>query len=178
MSISAQPSNQSLAQPTKFKLNFERLPFVTFFCQTVNIPGVATTEIPQNTPFVDLYSPGEKLVYDPLQVTFLVDEEYRSWFQVHDWLRGLTFPEDFKEYDQLKNYSRFPLKGGIKGTPQFSDAVLTLYSNQNNPTLRITYKDCFPTALGGINLNTQESAENTIAADATFRYSYFTIERV
>lgn len=177
MSISAQPTNQSLAQSTKFKLNFERLPFVTFFCQAANIPGVSTSEIPQNTPFIDLFSPGEKMVYEPLQVSFLVDEEYRSWFQVHDWIRGLTFPENFEEYAALKNYSRFPVSG-IKGTPQFSDAVLTLYSNQNNPTLRITYKDCFPTSLSGIPLNTQNSAENIIVADATFRFSYFTIERV
>ena len=177
MSISAQPTNQSLAQSTKFKLNFERLPFVTFFCQAANIPGVSTSEIPQNTPFIDLFSPGEKMVYEPLQVSFLVDEEYRSWFQVHDWIRGLTFPENFEEYAALKNYSRFPLSG-IKGTPQFSDAELTLYSNQNNPTLRITYKDCFPTALSGLPLSTQNTAENIVVADATFRFSYFTIERV
>lgn len=176
MSISAQPSNQSLAQTTKFKLSFERLPEVTFFCQSINLPGLSTSEVAQNTPFVDLYSPGDKLVYEPLQLSFLVDEDYRSWFSVHDWIRGLTFPENFAEYDNLKNYSRFPAKE-IKGTPQFSDAVLTVYTNQNNPNLRITFKDCFPTSVSGLTFSTQNSADNIFAADATFRFSYFTIER-
>lgn len=176
MPISSQPTNQSLAQPTKFRLIFDRIPNVTFFCQSVNLPGLGVSPTQQTTPFVDAYIPGDKVSYDPLNISFLVDEDYRSWFDIHDWLRGLAFPENFEQYKQMQNYSRFQQKE-TKGKPQYSDATLTLYTNQNNPNLRIKFIDCFPESLSGIDFSTQSSAENVLTATASFRYSYFTYER-
>lgn len=176
--IARSPVTEDLLQSTKFRLTFNRLPNITFFCQTINLPGPALTEGQRSTPFVDLYFPGEKIIYDTLNITFLVDEELRSWQELHDWIRGLTFPTDFSEYKDLQRQA-------IKTNPladqkrfQYSEAVLTMYTNKNNPNVRIHFKDVFPTSLGSIILSTQDTAENIVISDATFRFSYYNIERI
>jgi len=100
------PYNKDLLQSTKFRVTFDRLPGTTYFCQTANFPGVSLTEIPRQTPFVDLYVPGEKIVYDTFNITFLVDEDLRAWTDIHDWIRATTFPTDFKEYLDLRRLDR------------------------------------------------------------------------
>lgn len=178
--IERNPSNRDILQSTKFKLNFMRLPGLTFFCQTVNLPGISLTEVLRPTPFVDLYVPGEKAIYDTLNVTMLVDEDLRGWEAIHDWLRAMTFPKEFEEYAKMKDKFRDTAARGFVGKlpPQYSDASITVYTNKNNPNIRVQYKDVFPTTLGGIQFSALDSAENIITADVTFRYSYYNLERI
>ena len=179
--LNRNPTNTNLKQSTKFRLNFDRLPGMTFFCQSANFPGVSVSEVVRTTPFVDLYIPGEKLVYDTFNVTFLVDEDLRDWTEIHDWLRGIAFPTNFKEYanlERLSSQSYTRSSFGVKDKVQYSSAILTLYSNKNNANFRIKFVDIFPTSLSTIIFNTQDSAENIITADATFRFSYYDYERL
>lgn len=173
------PGNKDLLQSTKFRVTFDRLPGMTYFCQSANFPGVSLTEIPRQTPFVDLYIPGEKLIYDTFNITFLVDEDMRAWTEIHDWIRAITFPTDFKEYLDLKRLDRGPLfRADYKGKPQYSDATMTMFTNKNNPNFRVKFVDLFPTTLSTIIFSSQDSAENVITADATFRFSYYEYERI
>jgi hypothetical protein len=178
--LTRNPETYDLLQSTKFRLTFERLPNLTFFCQLANLPGVSLTEIPHNTPFIDLYVPGEKLVYDLFNVSFLVDEKLNGWTDIHDWVRGLTFPVEYQEYvSMLKKNQQGNLRQSlVKSMPQYSDAILTVYTNKNNPNFRIKLYDCFPTSLSSIQFSTSDSVENIITADATFRFSYYDYERL
>lgn len=177
--LNRSPANKDLLQSTKFQLVFDRMPTTTYFCQNANFPGISLTEIPRPTPFVDLYIPGEKAVYDTFNITFLVDEDLRAWTEIHDWIRGITFPTDFKEYIDLQRQSAGSyLRGANKNQPQYAGAVLTLFTNKNNPNFRIKFVDIFPTSLSTIIFDTQNSAENVVVADATFRFSYYDYERV
>ena len=176
-----QPLNQSLAQSTKFTLIFSRLPYVTFFCSAVNLPGVSAGNTLQNTPFSDLPVPGDKIEYEPLDISFLVDEDYRSWFTVHDWIRGITFPTSFEEYKNLKLLQPTSAQSALAQNaekPQYSDAILTLYTNKNNPNIRVKFKDCFPISLSSIRYSTQDNADVIITGDATFKFAYYDVERV
>lgn len=177
--LTRNPSNLDLLQSTKFRLTFDRLPGLTYFCQTANFPGVSLTEVLRNTPFVDLYAPGEKIVYDTFNATFIVDEDLRSWTEVHDWIRGMTFPTSFEEYARLSEQaagSQIGLNTNLK--PQYSAATLTLFTNKNNPNFRLKFVDMFPTSLSTIILNTQDTAEVIVTADATFRFAYYNYERI
>ena len=177
--ITRTPANRDILQSTKFKLNFSRLPGMMFFCQTANLPGISLTEIMRNTPFVDLYVPGEKAIYDTLNVTFLVDEDLVAWQAIHDWIRGMTFPVDFQEYANLDKLSKESIfRKGARLPVQYSDASMTIFTNKNNPNIRVEYKDLFPTTLGGLQFSSMDSAENIITVDASFRYSYYNIERI
>ena len=160
-------------------MNFDRLPGMTYFCQSANFPGIALTEIVRPTPFVDLYMPGEKAIYDTFNITFLVDEDLRSWTEIHDWIRGMTFPTEFEEYVNLQRQSTNSWqKGNFTKAAQYSDASLTFYTNKNNPNFRLKFIDIFPTSVSTIIVNTGDTAENIITADATFRFSYYDYERI
>ena len=173
--ITRNPTNPNMLQPNKFTLNFSRLPNVQYFCQGISIPGISLGEVVQTNPFVDIYSPGEKAIYDMLNVTFYVDEELTAWKEVHDWIRAMTFPKEFEEYQRLGRLSK---NVGNPKTPQFSDAILTLYSSSNNPLYRFKLKDCFPTTLSTFVMSSTDSPDTTITADATFRFAYYDIEKL
>jgi hypothetical protein len=180
MSISLQPANQNLAQSAKFQLNFERLPYLTFFCTSVNLPGLSIDPQVQKTLFVESYVPGDKLHYQNLGVKFLIDEDYRSWESVHDWVRGMAFPVNFQEYKDLKLQQRQPLASSIikEDKPQYSDAILSIYTNKNNPHIQIRFRDCFPISLSSVDFNVENNADTILTGDASFKFTYYDIIRV
>lgn len=172
--LTRNPANPNPLHPNKFLLNFSRLPNMQFFCQTISVPGISLSETPIHNPFVDIYSPGEKAIYDILNITFIVDEQMVAWKEVHDWIRAMTFPFDYAEYRQLGRLSK--AQGVLrekKVQPQFSDGMLTMLSSSNVPIGTFKFYDLFPTTLSSFVISTTDSPENIITADATFRYNYY-----
>ena len=131
--LNRNPSNPNMLQPNKFTLNLSRAPNLQYFCQTVTLPGLSTSEIPVQNPFVELYAPGEKAIYDTLNVTFLVDAEMTAWLEIHDWLRAMTFPTDYEEYRNLGQLNKFTTALNSK-SPQYTDGAVTILSAANKPT--------------------------------------------
>jgi hypothetical protein len=171
------PVNPNVLQPNKFLLNFSRAPSIQYFCQSVSVPGIALSEVPQNTPFVDVYVPGEKAIYDILNVTFLIDERMTAWIEMHDWIRAMTFPKNYEEYQKLGQLSRIA-SATSSPKPQYSDASITILSSSNTPYFKFKFYDCFPTSVSQFILSATDSPDTTMSADATFRYSYFDIEKL
>jgi len=177
--LNRNPINTDLLQSTKFRVTFSRLPGVTYFCNSTNLPGISLTEIPMPTPFVELYLPGEKAIYDTFNITFLVDEDLRAWTELHDWIRGATFPTKFEEYVNLaRTNPGANIRAASVRPPVYTDAILTIFTNKNNPNFRVKFVDVFPTNVGSLSFSAGDSAENIITADATFRFSYFNYERI
>jgi|694.fasta_scaffold05502_15 hypothetical protein len=179
MSVSYVPEERDIAQYSKFKLIFDRVPAVTFFCKTVNLPGIINNEVRVETPFSAFMVPGDKTDFGTLDVTFLVDVNYQTWKEVYNWITGLTFPKDFTQYQNLLNQQRTTLVPTPKSRGnQYSDAALTLYTNKNNPNVRVKFKDCFPVALGSIEYDVEKSAETPVTCSASFRYSLYEFEKL
>lgn len=170
-----QPEDQSLLQPTKFRLTFPRLPNTTFFCQAVALPSVSTSAAMQPTPFVDRKLPGDKLVYDDLVCTILLDKKMQVYTELYQWIAGATFPHSFEEYKGLASLSEM-MKDSDR--PQYSDAFVTILTNAHNPYMTFIFRDAFPIALGSIMFNTSDTPESTMTLDVTFAYSLFDIEMV
>jgi hypothetical protein len=164
------PSNTNLLQPTKFLLTFDRIGAATYFCQSVNIPGVSVGQAPINFPSITVYSPGNQITYNNLNVNFLVDEAVISWQNLYDWFRSFASPDGTDERNlktALQNeYSNQDKK-------QYSDATLTVLNNLNNPVIRVQFTNVFPVSLSDINFDTRMSADDMITADATFVYDEF-----
>jgi len=174
--INRTPTNPNFLQPNKFVLAFSRTPNLQYFCQSVTVPGISLSEAVITNPFVDIYSPGEKAIYDLLNVTFFVDEELQGWKEIHDWIRAMTFPERFEEYQRLPRLNK--AAGGDQTFPQFSDASISLLSSSNKEYYRFKFHRCFPTTLSTFIMNASDSPDNIITADATFRYEYYDIEKL
>lgn len=159
------PENTNFLQPTKFTFTIPGIPFANYFCQSIIFPSISTTEALQPTPFSDAYRYGDKLVFDPLTITFLVDEDFRVWEETFQWLSYLTNPARFKEFEP-----RF--------SSRYYDGILTFNTNSNVPNLRIKFLNCHPTSLGSIQLSSSDSALVTPFADLTIRYDRFIFERL
>ena len=135
------------------------------------------SEVPNPNPFVDLYLPGEKAIYDLLNVTFIVDEELKSWMEIHDWIRAMTFPTEFEEYKNMGNLNKIAgLRKDLR--PQYSDATITLLSSSNKEYYRFKFYDVFPTTLSTFVMNASDGPDTMITADVTFRYSYYNVEKL
>ncbi len=105
----------------------------------------------------------------------MVDENLTSWKEVHDWIRAMTFPENFDEYKNLANLNP---NRSQRLKPQYSDAKIILLSSSNNPVVEFVFYDVFPTSLSTIILSSQETPDSPVTSDATFRYTYYDIKYV
>jgi len=185
-----QPTGRELdfASPTQFRFSIQKLPEVQFFTTQANIPSVSLTELSQPTPLQNITLAGSDMTYEDLTVTFLIDEEYRNYREVHDWIKGLGFPENHSQYASLlnENSDRMPGStsrgvqtepGKIKpATPDgaiYSDATLTILSSKNNPSLEIRFRDVYPKSIGPVALTTQDTEVTYLQADVTFGYKYY-----
>ena len=175
--ITRNPTNPNPLQPNKFTLNFSRVPNVQYFCQSVSVPGISMSEAIITNPFVEIYAPGEKAIYDLLNITFMIDEELVSWLEIHDWIRDLTFPENFDQYKDLANLNSYTQRISTN-KPQYSDGSLQLLSSNNKPYYEFKFYGMFPTSISSFIMNSSDSPENIITADAAFRYSYFDVKKL
>jgi hypothetical protein len=166
---------QNLLIPSKFQLQFDRVANTVFYCTKVAVPGLSIGQIPQNTPFVDLKVPGDKIQFELLTFDFLIDVNFSSWYDIFIWLTGVGFPENFAQYAALKqNATRSPGRPAAIGIrPPYSDATLSIYTSKNNPSLKFSFADCFPVALSSIELGYDRSADEVITGTASFCYSYY-----
>jgi len=188
-SYNRQPTKIDYADPTKFKFNILKLPKVEYFCTAVNLPGVSLADnYSQPTPFRDIPLPGEKLSYDRLSMSFLVDENLENYREIHGWLRGLGFPGGYSEFKTLldagedrfptsKNSvlgdagrSKFaaPSQGGI-----FSDATLSILTSKNNAVVDVRFSDVFPISLSGLQYTQQAGDTDYLTATVTFDYKLY-----
>lgn len=185
-----QPSGRELdfAAPTQFRFQIQKLPEVQFFTTQANIPSVSLSEISQPTPLNQLTLAGSDMTYEDLTVTFLIDEEYRNYREVHNWIKGLGFPENHTQFQSLltEGSDRMPLSynRGVQKEPGktkpatpdaaiYSDATLTILSSKNNPTLEIRFRDVYPKSIGPVALTTQDTEVTYLQADITFGYKYY-----
>lgn len=165
--LNRNPQSVNFLQPTKFLVNFERIPAVTYQCQQVNLPGATLGIVTRETPFLDLYSPGTKLVYNPLSLTFFIDENLESWKNMLSWFYSIADPNGFEKRDGAQE---------LQQNKHLSDATLTILTNLNNPAIRIKFANVFPTDISDLQFDVQQSADTTMTATVTFRYDFYTVE--
>ena len=178
--ILTQPKSSSLLQPTKFQLNFNRIPDVQYFCQRVNLPGGSVQAVSQTTPFKNRPVAGQKLDYETLRIEFMVEEEMYSWEEIHNWLKDIGTETSFQDYQNLARLSKSSsLAATLNKRPTpYSDGMLTILSTQNNPKIRFHFYDLFPVSLGDIEFSTEKSAEQVYTVEATFMFFYYEISRI
>ena len=187
--LSRQPTKLDLASPTQFKFQILKLPKVEYFCTAVNLPGISSVAATQQTPLRDIPLPGEKLSYEPLEMTFMVDENLENYREIAGWLQGLTFPADREQFRKLveAGKDRFPTEGKDSRTtdggkvkygavplgPALSDATLSVLSSKNNANIEIRFSDVFPTSVSGLQFSQQASDVDYLSATITFQYKLY-----
>jgi hypothetical protein len=156
------------AQSNNYKVIFSRLPNVVFMCQKVTIPGVSTPTVSQANPFNAIPQTGDHLSYEKLTLEFIVNEDYSNWLEVLKWQKGLAFPENFDQFEEINNSD-----DGL-----YSDCSVILMNGTSNPTKRLVYKDVLPVYLSGFMLDSAVQQSTIITASATFEFTTFNIEKI
>ena len=184
-----QPTKLDYASPTQFRFSIIKLPKVEYFATAANIPGIQLGQANQPTPLKDIPIPGDKLEYDSLNITFLVDENLENYREIHGWLTGLGFPKDNEQFRNLQNAGsdRFPTTsntglnkelGKIRKAVQddgglYSDATLFVLTSKNNANLEVRFRDLYPVSLSGLDYNQQETDIQYLTANVTFAYRIY-----
>ncbi len=156
---------QNYLSPIEFRFVIERLPYVTFFTQNLTLPGISSNPVQHPNPFKILYHSPDSLTYDQLEVQFRVDENMKNYEELYSWMLGLTFPENFDQFADLKD--------GDDGL--YSDASVLIMSGGRNPNILYKFKNIFPINLSSINMDTTQSDINYVSASATFQIQSYEI---
>ena len=184
-----QPSIMDYASPIQFRFKCSKLPKVEFFCQTANIPGIGLGEAEVDTPLKTMPFPGDKVTYQDLAISFLVDENLENYKEIHDWIIGLGAPQNHTQFSDLRATSsdRFPgtsssnaITGQATADPlpesgMYSDATLTILNSKNIAATEIRFHNIFPTSLGALSYDVQASDVNYLQASVDFSYMYYEI---
>ena len=186
--IDRQPTKLDYASPTQFKFGINQLPKVEFFTVTVNIPGISLGETVFPTPYKDIPLMGDKLTYENMSITFIVDEYLENYISLHEWLTAIGFPKDRKQFKDFRaNTSNVAVT--TKGTSQdigdvqpstpanalFSDAYVMILSNKNNPIIEVVFQDIYPTSLGALEYTQSATDVEYMTATADFAYKIYEI---
>jgi len=166
------PENRNFLSPLNFRFQIKKAPNVNFFVQKVNIAPISIKPAITATPFVNIPFPGEHIDYDALSITFKVDEDLQNYLEIHNWLKALGKPKDFSEYADLANNPSYT------GDGIYSDISLTVLTSDKAPNYETIYVDAFPISLSGLTFNTTDSDVNYLEASASFKYTYYDINKI
>ena len=174
-----QIANRNYMSPVGFKLILTKTPKVDFLCQSANIPQISMGTAIQPTYLKDIPVPGDKVLYDDLTVSFLVDEKMENYLAIHKWITGLGYPESIDQYNQLKKDDKRTSRiVGDDGDPryfEFSDATLQVLSSNYKPSILINFKDAFPISLSTLEFDVTTRDYSFFTAQVTFKYTIYNI---
>ena len=185
---SQQPTVYDYATGTQWRLAFNRLPKTTWFCTAANVPGITLGEAQYATPMSDMFVTGDKLTFETLNITFLVDEELQNYRELWDWLVGMGSPVSHSQWETtlakgdgaIRTFSTPDADPRTKSTYEesnlYSDATLIVYSSKNQPKVEVKFKNMFPTSLSSLEYSQEATDVEYFKASATFRYLYYEFE--
>ena len=132
---------------------------------------------------------GDKLTYENLSISFIVDEYLENYISLHEWMTAIGFPKNRTQFKDFRaNTSN--VAQATKGTSQdigdvqpatpanalFSDAYLMILSNKNNPIVEITFHNMYPVSLGALEYNQGATDVEYITVSADFAYQIYDIK--
>ena len=183
-----QPTVFDYATGTQWRIAFNRLPKTTWFCTTANIPGITLGEAQYATPMSDMFVTGDKLTFETLNITFIVDEELQNYRELWDWIVGIGSPVSHLQWETelakgdgaVRKFGTDDGDGRTKPTYEesnlYSDATLIVYNSKNIPKVDVKFKNMFPTSLSALEYSQELTDVEYFKASATFRYLYYEFE--
>ena len=176
--LNNQIQNRNYLAPTGFQFNVSRAPKVTYFGNQVNIPSLTLGIANQPSYLKDIPRPGEKIDFEDLTLTFLVDEDLSNYMEIQNWIRGIGFPEsldqiyDFQQDDTLTVMNKALKNQGIN---LYSDGSLLILNNVNLPKFKVTFDGMFPYSLSTLTFDATQSDLEYFTAQVSFKYNIYNI---
>ena len=155
----------NLSQQNRFEMVFSVLPNVTYTLNEVNLPGININNPTLPTIFNTTWYGADSATFDQLNINFLVQEDFANYFELHDWMRAISFPDSFEDRKELVRFE------GVD-----SYGFLTINNSNNRPLFRFQFSNIIPNTLTGLELAAAQSEE--LFASATFNYTIYHRENV
>jgi len=154
--------------PASFAINITRLPNVEFTAQKVELPEITSSPVEMQSPFASHFAVQDKLQYADLSLSFIIDENMENYLEIFDWMKGLGSPQNLEQYKNIAESEH-----GIK-----SDISVIVTNSHKNANMNFKFFNCFPVSLSGVQLDVTANDITYPEASVTFRYDYFTIDRI
>jgi len=166
-----QIQNRNFLAPVGFKFTLAKYPKVDFFSNSARIPEITLGTAIEPSYLKDIDIPGEKLTYGDLVIRFLVDENMENYMAVHNWLKGIGFPESPSQFrDQTTNDE------GIRDEKEvFSDGSLHILNSNFQDVAIVKFQDLFPVGLTSLEFDATETDINYFTAEVSMRYTVYNI---
>jgi len=172
-----QLENRNFLSPVGFKFILAEFPQVDFFCNEANIPSISLGSAVQPTYLKDIDVPGDKLQYEDFSMRFLIDEDLKNYLEIHNWMRGLGYPESLQEIYDLKEKDEYhPNTVKNSDIQYYSDGTLQILSSNQLPRFNVKFYNMFPTTLSTLTFDATQTDINYFTADVSFKYTIFDIE--
>lgn len=164
----------SYLKPNSFRFQINRAPNVTYTCQSINLPSVQLGAAIQNTPFVDIPHPGDKVVFGEFNIRFLINEDMSNYLELFNWLKEIGSPYSGTDWDKaLKN--RTSVFKDTDYNKVFSDGSLIILDSNNQATTVLSFEDMFPINVEALDFDVTTAGMEYFVGTASFRYKVFRI---
>jgi len=177
----SRPTTYDYLRPNAFRFTIRDLPNTSFTCQSANLPSLALGNALQPTPFVDIPTIGDKLLYGDFTMRFIITEDMSNYIEIYKWLVALGFPNDYTQFETFAKLrpTSFPFIRNKQNNLEvlaYSDGTLTILDSTNNPKINIIFKELFPISLEALDYDVTSPTVTYLTAIAAFRYKLFEIE--
>lgn len=168
--LTNQPTNPNFSYQTNFQFQIQRLPNTVYFCQSAPLPGVTLPVVEQSNPMGRILRPAKKMTWEPFEIAFAVDEDFRNYFEIFNWMVAIGYPDDPSQYAEIAK-QKF---NGVE-----SDATLMILDSMKNPNIRVMFKNLFPIGISRLDFNMKDQQTTTpLECTATFSYERFYVEKL
>lgn len=144
-------------------MTIAELPDTSFNIRNFQLPSIQLPSAEHPSPYFNRPEYGDKVLWESLEVEFIVLEDMSNWLQAYSWINMVGSPRE-----RTKEFAKTPFK--------YSDATVTLYSSHGNPIVRYKFIECVPTVLGGVQFTEELQETSTVTSYLTMEYLRYDIE--
>ena len=178
MSFTSQISNRNFLSPGGFRFVLAKFPKVAYFAQSANVPEMSVSLVDQPTPYRSINLEGT-ISYGELSLNFLIDEDMENYLILHNWMRALGVPDNFKERADFEENQPMSLKtnyGKSLGDLRYADGTLAILNSNFQPLYNVNFKDLKPTSLSTLEFDATLSEQEYFQAIVSFDYTSYEIQ--
>tara|TARA_Y100000401_G_C8305651_1_gene216768 strand:- start:77 stop:625 length:549 start_codon:yes stop_codon:yes gene_type:complete len=166
-----QIENRNFLSPVGFKFTLAKEPKVSFFSNSAVIPDITLGTAIQPTYLKDIDIPGDKLQYSDFAFRFLVDENMENYMKIHNWLKGLGYPETTEQFKKVTTD-----EDGLRDREEiYSDGSLHILNSNYNSIAIVKFSQLFPINLTSLQFEATDTDVNYFTAEVTFKYTVYNI---
>ena len=169
--ITASPETHNPLLVNYFEFVLDRVPNMTFFCQSANLPGLGMGVVQQETPFAyPINVPSGAIRFEELTLSFKVDENLTNWLELYNWIkRSSNYAIDCQ--DSANRYTTYSQKTESNGS-------LLITNSSYKPKIKINFLNLFPTSLSGIQFSVALPDSFEAIATVKFIFTSYKIEKL